>query len=386
MAAAAVMPAPVERKKNWTPIITAPALSKVGSDVFNPAQHLAYKESPKVYTMKDIGLPEDTGISTVAVSEPFPLFTEEAVMKMRQEVLSPDVLANCQYSSNLAHCQLRGFANKYAPFVYDVWKSPETLAIISKVAGVDLVTEMDFEIGHINISVKSEAEKEEELQAFSDRAQYEADEGIAGCPWEDDKPIVDWHTDSYPFVCVTMLSDCTTMIGGETALRTGTGDIMKVRGPQMGCAVVLQGRYIEHQALRALGTAERISMVTSFRPRCPKMRDDTVLTTVRPISNLAELYNQFSEYRLEILEERIRQQLKELRETNAAGRKVATRKIKAFLQEQEKFLAHMNREMVDDESVVQGNIDESHLLKKAAEEKTPTKKADVKTRKRPRRF
>lgn len=123
--------------------------------------------------------------------------------------------------------------------MYDVWKSPETLAVISKVAGIDLVTEMDFEIGHINISVKSEEEKQEELQAFNDRAQYEADEGIAGCPWEDDKPIVDWHTDSYPFVCVTMLSDCTTMIGGETALRTGTGEIMKVRGPQMVSAPFL---------------------------------------------------------------------------------------------------------------------------------------------------
>ncbi|KAI2640353.1 hypothetical protein GGS26DRAFT_537752 [Hypomontagnella submonticulosa] len=276
---------------------------------------------------------------------------------------------------------------RYAPFVYDVWKNPETLAIISKIAGIELVTEMDFEIGHINISVKSEAEKQEELRAFSERAQYEADEGIAGCPWEDDKPIVGWHTDSYPFVCVTMLSDCTSMIGGETALRTGTGEIMKVRGPQMGCAVVLQGRYIEHQALRALGTAERISMVTSFRPRCPTVRDDTVLTTVRPISNLSELYNQFSEYRLEILEERIRQQLKELREANGAGRKVATRKLKTFFAEQEKFLAHMNREMVDDEEVIRGNIDDSHLLKKnAVAVAETTKKAKDKTRKRPRRF
>ncbi|KAI0378091.1 hypothetical protein F5Y04DRAFT_291501 [Hypomontagnella monticulosa] len=387
MAAAAVLPAPVDSKKSWVPIITAPMVSEVGTDDFDPARHLAFKEPQKVYTMKDIGLSEDTGISPVAVSEPFPLFTEEAVMRMRQEVLSPEVLGNCQYSSNLAQCQLRGFANKYAPFVYDVWKHPETLAIISKIAGIDLVTEMDFEIGHINISVKSEAEKQEELQAFSDRAQYEADEGIAGCPWEDDKPIVGWHTDSYPFVCVTMLSDCTTMIGGETALRTGTGEIMKVRGPQMGCAVVLQGRYIEHQALRALGTAERISMVTSFRPRCPTVRDDTVLTTVRPISNLSELYNQFSEYRLEILEERIRQQLKELREANGAGRKVATRKLKAFFAEQEKFLAHMNREMVDDEEVVRGNIDDSHLLKKnATAVAETTKRAKDKSRKRPRRF
>ena len=59
-------------------------------------------------------------------------------------------------------------------------------------------------------------------------------------PWEDDKPIVDWHTDSYPFVCVTMLSECRDMVGGETALRTGSGDIWKVRGPSQGCAVVLQ--------------------------------------------------------------------------------------------------------------------------------------------------
>lgn len=119
--------------------------------------------------------------------------------------------------------------------MYDAWKHPETLAIISKIAGVELVTEMDFEIAHINISVKSEKQKAEELEAFLDRKQTEDDEGIAGCPWEDDKPIVDWHTDSYPFVCVTMLSDCTNMIGGETALRTGDGEIVKVRGPEMVC-------------------------------------------------------------------------------------------------------------------------------------------------------
>ena len=157
---------------------------------------------------------------------------------------------------------------------------------------MELVTAMDFEIAHVNISMKSEKQKVEELEAYMDKKLTEADEGIAGCPWEDDKPIVDWHTDSYPFVCVTMLSDCTNMVGGETALKTGTGEILKVRGPQMvgmrslrgittnlsqGCAVVLQGRYIEHQALRALGQRERITMVTSFRPRSSSLPDDTVL-------------------------------------------------------------------------------------------------------------
>jgi hypothetical protein len=104
---------------------------------------------------------------------------------------------------------------------------------VSKVAGVDLVPQMDFEIAHINISMQNEEQKRENLAAFVEKASREADEGVAGCPWEDDKPIVDWHTDSYPFVCVTMLSDCTNMVGGETALRTGNGEIMKVRGPQM---------------------------------------------------------------------------------------------------------------------------------------------------------
>lgn len=121
----------------------------------------------------------------------------------------------------------------YAPFVYDAWKSPETLAIVSKIAGVDLVPSMDFEIAHINISMQSEEQKRESLAAFHEKRSREDDEGVSGCPWEDDNPIVDWHTDSYPFVCVTMLSDCTNMIGGETALRTGNGEIMKVRGPQM---------------------------------------------------------------------------------------------------------------------------------------------------------
>jgi hypothetical protein len=143
-----------------------------------------------------------------------------------------------------------------------------------------------------------------------------------------------------------------------------------------GCAVILQGRYIEHQALRALGTSERITMVTSFRPRNPMVRDDTVLTTVRPISNLSELYHQFSQYRLEILEERIRLQLKELRESSASGRRIATSKLKSFLGEQERFLAHMNKEMVDDDDVVQGRVDDSHLI---------TKKEDAKAKKRARK-
>ena len=96
-----------------------------------------------------------------------------------------------------------------------------------------MIPQFDFEIGNINLSVKTDEQTKEELAAIDKQKSWFADdEGIAGCPWEDDKPIVGWHEDSYPFVCVLMLSDCTNMVGGETAMRTANGEVMKVRGPQ----------------------------------------------------------------------------------------------------------------------------------------------------------
>jgi hypothetical protein len=76
---------------------------------------------------------------------------------------------------------------------------------------------MDYEIGHVNLSVPGEKKKYNSNMMISE---------------EDDEPIVGWHRDSYPFVCVLMMSVMTGMVGGETALRTGTGEIKKVRGPQ----------------------------------------------------------------------------------------------------------------------------------------------------------
>ncbi|KAG2413332.1 hypothetical protein HFD88_002521 [Aspergillus terreus] len=101
-----------------------------------------------------------------------------------------------------------------------------------------------------------------------------------------------WNYDSLPFVCVTMLSDCTGMVGGETALKTATGEIMKVRGPAMGTAVVMQGRYIEHRAPKALGV--------------------------------------YTQYRLEILEERIRARLKKEQRREIAKRPFDTPDTRAF--------------------------------------------------------
>lgn len=107
------------------------------------------------------------------------------------------------------------------------------------------------------------------------------------------------------------------------------------------------------------------------------MRDDTVLTTVRPVSNLSELYFQFAEYRLEILEERIRKELKTMRETKERSKKLNTRVLKSFLKEQESFLGHMNKEIIEDDQVKMGEIDDSHLLGNGDNERKLTKRARV---------
>jgi hypothetical protein len=94
---------------------------------------------------------------------------------------------------------------------------------VSYVAGIELVYAFDYEIGNINVIV---------------------DDGANESRGRGDGLGFSWHYGSFPFVCVAMLSDCSQMICGETAVRTSAGDIIKVRGPNMGTAVVLQGRYI----------------------------------------------------------------------------------------------------------------------------------------------
>jgi hypothetical protein len=114
--------------------------------------------------------------------------------------------------------------DRHGKFIFEAWKHPQTLAIVSKIAGVDLVPVMDYEIGHINMSVPGNTKDYDSKTESSEDEEEEEEEAIVG-----------WHRDSYPFVCVLMMSDTTGMIGGETALRTGTGEIKKVRGPQKVC-------------------------------------------------------------------------------------------------------------------------------------------------------
>ena len=83
------------------------------SVAFDPKKHLQYTPPSRVRTMEELGYSEHRGVSPIGVSEPFPLFSPEAIQKMRQEVLSPQVWDKYRVTSNLSQCQLRGYASEY---------------------------------------------------------------------------------------------------------------------------------------------------------------------------------------------------------------------------------------------------------------------------------
>lgn len=114
MAATDILQVPDLPTALFKPIIEDKAIKRKLENVeFDPARHLAFEAPKHVLMMTDIGYTEDTGISSVAVSDPFRLFSTEAVQKFRDECLNDDVFATCAVKSNIAACQLRGYAPKY---------------------------------------------------------------------------------------------------------------------------------------------------------------------------------------------------------------------------------------------------------------------------------
>ena len=294
-----------------TIVPSVPAAPPLALPTFDPAKHLCFHPPKAVHNLTSFHFPSSitsTAPSQIGISEPFPLFTPSAITHLRQELFQPIVLKDCAWYPNPETCQLRGMAPKYAQFMYDAWTHPATMAAINAVAGTELEIIMPYEIGHTNIQMGPKGGGD--VFNILDEMRAERSGRVLLSEWNEGesdlaRPTVYWHHDSYPFVCVVSLSvPGETQFGGETALKRQDGSILKVGCPAQGWAVVLQGGLIEHVALRAFGYGERITMVTSYRPRDPRVRDTSVLTTVRPVSKLPELYEQWFRYRIEVLKNR----------------------------------------------------------------------------------
>lgn len=241
------MTPPVEIAQPFSVEPMKPAVSVPPSkpSQFDPIKHLGYHRPSNILKMVDIALPPSP-ISAVASTEPFPLLSREAVLQHRREIFSPDVLANCLHHTRPGSVQIRGFACRYAPFIHQFWHSSEVLKIISENAGVDLVPAMDYEICHTNVQLGpdgvegAKATPVEPPEATETAIkEFEEEKPSSQVVTSQEKPIVEWHKDSHPFVCVVMLSDARHMVGGETELQCGDGKTLKVKSPQMVCCIRL---------------------------------------------------------------------------------------------------------------------------------------------------
>ena len=80
--------------------------------LFDTSKDFAYHKHPKTNTMSDLGYPKHTALSKAAVSNPFKLFTSEAVHLMRQEAFSRVVKEHYTFSNVPGQKHIRGYVPK----------------------------------------------------------------------------------------------------------------------------------------------------------------------------------------------------------------------------------------------------------------------------------
>lgn len=339
-------PVRVEFRRDSMPGLELSETPVFESPVFDPKVHLCYVPGQQK-SMAELGVSSDKRISDVGCAVPFPLFTEEAVDIMRQELLRGPVFDDCAFSSSLvgkSSTQVRGWTKKHGPFTDAAWKHPEVIKAVSQMAGVNLVPVFDYEIAHANVAFKSAEEQQQDAEKIAYRKMNPESEAE---DFENGEAVLGWHFDSYPFVCVLMLSDTTEMIGGETVIHSDKGEISRVADPKKGWVTVLQGRVVEHLASKPIGGAERITFVTSYRPEDPLMNDDSVMTTVSPISDKNELYTDWVEYRMKLLSSRLLALASKVREGREKGENFNLDAVREYLVDQENYIKRTYGEMND---------------------------------------
>lgn len=85
-------------------------------EAFDAQRHLDFQPPQNILTMQDISL-GGRGISPSAVTEPFSLFTKDAIDQMRREIFSQSVLADCQFESTFCKNMIRGMGPAWVHLV-----------------------------------------------------------------------------------------------------------------------------------------------------------------------------------------------------------------------------------------------------------------------------
>ena len=229
----AVLPYPEQEP---SPPVDIPTLLNDPQRVhFDPKIHLRFDLPEKVYTLEDLKYPFKQQAGNVAATDPFPIFTREAIVEMRRELFAARTFQNCMSKRRAGSVQIRGAAPQYAPFVYEAWTHPATLAAVERVVGCRVVTKLDQDIAHTNVQLTESGLAglahipAEPIEPLPSSADVQEEEDIAE---DKDTDVIGWHHDMYPFSLTVALS-LPTGKGGETALMCHDGTIMKAQKPDV---------------------------------------------------------------------------------------------------------------------------------------------------------
>ncbi|KAK9236680.1 hypothetical protein V1525DRAFT_426882 [Lipomyces kononenkoae] len=321
---------------------------------FDPAIHLAFQSPSKRYSFTELGLPTPQNAPDVCFTEPFQLFSEEGVRMIRRELFRKEFLDNYMRSWSRAPCYISGHVNheNEATFIKEAWHHPATQAAINEAFGAALKPlPREADLGYVNVQLGVEGlpgvykYTEEPSKPLP---PSEAAANIAKSEY-DNIPVDAWHRDMTPVVCVLMLSDTSTMEGGETAIKVGDGSIVKARGAKIGGAVIMQGGRTEHAALRATNCLERVSMVTSYSFADPDADDScTTLRSVDPVNDdIPTLWNVFLEYKLVRLRNRIDKALEKLDKRKQQRQMPTREEVEPWIKEQVTFLKMTSFELFE---------------------------------------
>lgn len=329
---------------------------------FDPKRHLKFanKNLNKI-KLTDLNITKThvKPISEIGAVEPFELFTDEAIDLMKYEVFSNTALLKkygrvtaTGHNATATDFQLSGFSDD-APFCRAAWTHPETVKIFSDLMGIEFYLPHPFNISHINASLtprkrgeppaQDSPEEYEELK----RKQDENPDNISA--------NVGWHYDSPPFVCVCMLSAPSNMIGGETGLRDGNENIVRIADPKPGQVSLLQARVIKHIATKPLNRCDRISYVISLLPKDPDMYDSSQAVSERPGASSAftndRFYPNFINYRMDRVKARLDRYQKKIMDNYKEGRKFSQNDAIDFLLEIEEYVhnTYKHFEAISDE-------------------------------------
>ncbi|KAK5030126.1 hypothetical protein LTR13_008439 [Exophiala sideris] len=319
-------------------------LEETAQEVFDPEIHLACEPPTKKFTLEDLNLQPSPTSTKIAATLPFPILSLEGVRAYRRALFSQEVLHHCGGSPAPGTLTLRNAAS-FSSFISDFWSHPKTTQLLSEAADVPLKIVMSTEIGHTNIQTKggSVSEMVSQLNVEPQTTKVPlTDEDRAYDPLKGSS-IIPWHYDSYPYVCVLMLSDTEGMLGGETYIKTGDGVSLKVEGPKLGSGVVLQGGEVEHLAARSMGVSERITTITSFCADLPRVYDSSYITNLRWYSDRPTLYKQWTEYRLE----KMKREIEHLQEQIALSPTLSDlSQVQKFAQDQLSYLKRTARQLI----------------------------------------